>query len=78
MVSSIIDQSPPLRGRLRLAGIDTLVQWPGDLNHELPNGINFWSVELEDFFGSRAQHMPNVCADTLEDLMIVPYKVGTH
>lgn len=75
---TIIDKSPPLRGHLRLAGVDTVVQWPVDLVHEIPNGINFRSVELEGFFGSRAQHALNACANTLEHLTIVPHEAGTR
>ena len=73
-----IDESPHLRGHLRLAGVDTVVKWPVDLANELPNGINFRSVELEGFFGSRAQHTLNACAHTLENLTIVPHETGTH
>ena len=72
-----IEQPPPLRGRLRLVGYDTTFEWP-DLVHELPNGINFRSVELESFFGERVSHVLQACAHTLEDLTIVPYEDGTH
>ena len=75
---STIDQSPPLDGHLRLAGDDTVVQWPIDLSEDLPNGINFRSVEIEDFFGSRAQHMVNMCANTLEEFTIVPSGTGGY
>ena len=73
---TLIDESPPLRGHLRLAGVDTVVKWPVDLEHELPNRINFRSVELEGFFGSRAQHTLNACSHTLEELTIVPHETG--
>jgi hypothetical protein len=75
---TLIDQSPPLRGHLRLAGVDTVAKWPVDLSHELPNKINFRSVELEGFFGTRAQHTLNMCAQTLENLIISPHETGTH
>lgn len=75
---TIIDQSPPLCGHLRLAGVDTVVHWPVDLALELPNGINFRSVELENFFGSRAQHTLNLCAHTLESITVVPEDSGTR
>ncbi|KAF9781719.1 hypothetical protein BJ322DRAFT_240621 [Thelephora terrestris] len=75
-VPTVIDQSPPLCGHLRLVGVDTAVPWPVDLTLELPNGINFRSVELEAFFGSRAQHVLNACAGTLESLTIVPQGTG--
>ena len=75
---AVIDQSPPLCGHLRLSGVDTVVPWPIDLTHELPNGINFRSVELEAFFGSRAQYVLNACAGTLESLTIVPQGTGAR
>ena len=76
--SSPIDQSPPLRGHLRLAGADTVVEWPVDFAHELPNGMNFRSVELEYFYHEKAQHIIDKCAHTLESLTIAPHGDGTH
>ena len=73
----IVGQSPPLRGNLRLAGYGTVVRWIMDFVHELPNGVNFRSVELEDFFGKDAQFALKACAKTLENLTIVPHSTGT-
>ena len=73
---ALIDQSPPLRGHLRMAGVHTVVQWPVDFAHELPNGINFRSVELEDFFGSTVHPALNGCAHSLESLTIVLFETG--
>ena len=73
----IFEQWPPLRGHLRLAGY-------GTTSHEqlafarLPNGFNFRTVELEAFFGDRVQYTLNACADTLEDLTIIPLGYGKH
>jgi hypothetical protein len=78
IVPALIDQSPPLRGHLRLVGAVPVAQYLIDLAYELPNGINFRSVELEGFAGSYAQHLLNGCAHTLEDLIIVPRSFGTN
>ena len=73
---AVIEQSPPLRGHLRLAGYGTTSQEPVDFARELPNGLNFRTVELEAFFGDRVQRILNACAGTLEDLTIVPLGAG--
>ena len=71
-------QSPPLCGHLRLLGSDTVVEWLTDYTHELPDGINFRSVELEDFFCHRAQNLLDTCAHTLESLTITIRGTGAH
>ena len=68
-VPTITHQSPPLCGHLRLAFIDIVAK---DFTHELPNGMNFRSVELEGCSVGVAQHILNVCAHTLQSLTIVP------
>ena len=75
----IVDKSPPLRGRLRLVGVDSLiaVEWPIDLTHELSNVVNFRSVEIEDFSGNQSQYILRACAHTLENLTIVPHELST-
>jgi hypothetical protein len=78
IVPAIVDRSPPLRGHLRLVGIVPEARYLIDLAYELPNGINFRSVELEGFAGSCAQHILNGCAHTLENLIIVPRSTGTY
>ena len=74
-------RSPPLNGHLRLAGalgMGVDVDWPLNLVRELPNGMNFRSIELEAFPGYKIQRMLNACASTLEDLTIItPYGNGT-
>lgn len=77
-VPTIIDQFPPLCGHLRLAGYSTVVRWLTDAIHEVPNVINFRSVELEDFSGVDARHLLEACANTLENLTIIPRANGTH
>jgi hypothetical protein len=72
----ITNKSPPLRGHLRLVGIDTVVKLPMDFLRELPNGINFRSVELEEYFGRTAQDLVDGCARTLEDLTITTNGAG--
>lgn len=73
-----VSSSPPLRGHLRLAGANTAVDWPINIAHELPNGMNFRSVELEYFYGEKAQRLLDKCARTLEDLTIAPQIEGTR
>ena len=64
-------RSPHPRGHLRLAGVDTVRPWPTDLVQKLPNGVNFRSIELEDFRGDRAQQVLDACAHTIESVRIV-------
>ena len=45
---------------------------------ELPNGMNFRSIELYDFLGSLAQGIIDGCSRTVEDLTIVPDRDGTR
>ena len=68
----VFDKSPPLRGRLRLAGADAVDRWPMDLIRGLRIRMNFRYVELEGFLGTQAQHILDACAHTLEDLTIAP------
>ena len=71
------DRLPPLRGHLRLVGVNTVLEWPTDFVYGLPNGMNFQSVELEDFCGSQARDILNACAHSLEDLTVGPRRTGT-
>jgi hypothetical protein len=70
VVPTIVDRSPPLRGRLRLVGTVATAQYPMDLAYELPNGINFRSVECVSVSGDHVQQILNGCAHTLEHLSI--------
>ena len=76
IIPTNLGHSPPFRGHLRLAGKETVTQWPEDLVHAIPNGVNFRSVELEDFPGFRAARVLDACAHALEDLTIVPEDLG--
>jgi len=78
IIPAITDESPPLRGHLRLACVDNWFPWPAEFAYELPNGISFRSVEFEDVFHVQAQHILNACTDTLESLTIIPRRDGTH
>lgn len=71
-IPPIVDKSPPLRGHLRLAGPDFVVRWLTEFAWEIPNGINFRSVELQSVFWNQAQQILNACADTLDTLIISP------
>ena len=70
-----VDQPPPLCGHLRLTGGDTLSQLTTYFSRE---GVNFRSVELEKFPGSRAQPILNACGHTLEYLTIIHNGDGMH
>ena len=76
-VPTIPHRSPPFCGHLRLAGFHTVAGWPAASTHELANGTNFRSIELEDFSGEDAQHILKTCARTLRSLTIVPLWTGT-
>lgn len=73
-----MDQSPPLRGHLRLVGYAYDYQWQIAFAHELPNGINFRSVELDGFFGTYAQHILEACAQTLQTLTLAHLGLGAR
>lgn len=77
-IPTIVDKSPPLRGHLRLVGVDIAVQWPAEFAYELPDGINFRSVELQDVPCNHAQHILSGCGHTLENLTVVPRGIGAH
>lgn len=78
MTLATVDQSPPLRGHLRLVDADVVVPHLLDLSHghQLPNGINFRSIELATFLGHRAQRILLACAATLENLIVAPRGFG--
>ena len=73
-----VDQPPPLRGYLRLAGPDTLRQLAACFACDLSTGVNFRSVELEDFCDDQAQPILNACAHTIERLTIILGSNGMH
>ena len=76
-IPAIVDQFPPLRGRLRLA-FGAGIQWVVQFTNNFKRGFNFQSVELEsDFFGNHSQNIINACARTLEDLTITAAGTGT-
>jgi hypothetical protein len=73
-----VDQSPHLRRLLRLAGDDTRILVGNEFDRGLPSQMSFRSVELEGFFGRRAQYTLNACARTLEEITIIPRPNGTR
>lgn len=77
-VPDVLDNSPPLRGHLRLVDIGVMGPWPCEFAYGLRNGINFRSVELQNVSWNQAQYILNGCAGTLERLTIAPRKIGTH
>ena len=76
--TSIQDQSPHLRSLLRLAGIDDPILMGHEFDGGLPSQMSFRSVELEGFFGRRGQYTLNACARTLEEITIIPRRIGTR
>ena len=75
--SAVVDLPPPLRGNFRLVGVGA-VQWPTEFSRELPGGINFRSVELQDVPLNQGQKILRSCAATLEDLTIMLCGDGAH
>lgn len=73
MIPNIVDNSPLLRGHLRVMG-----HWPVEFAYELPNGIHFRSVEWQDVAWNQVQYILNACAGTLESLIIMPRRAGTQ
>jgi len=71
VIPPIVSESPPLRGHLRLVGVGK-DEWPIEFTNDLPNGINFRSVELQGVFWEHCQRVLTACANTLEDLTVVP------
>ena len=77
---TVVDRASLIRGRLRLANIDDAPRsWsPMEFAHELRNGFNFRSVELDGTSGSRGQRVLNAYADTIQDLTVISSQLGTH
>ena len=73
----VIDQYPPLSGRLRLLGNDTVAQWPVEFVDELPNGLTFRSLELLEFCREDPQHLLHACARTLENFTFSSREAST-
>ena len=76
----VVTQSPPLCGHLRCAGIDRNV--PGWLVRQfafdLPNGINFRSIEFQDVHWEHGQHILNGCASSLEEFALTVHAAVSH
>ena len=76
-VPTATDHSPPLCGHLRLAGTNAVTGWPAEFIHELSNGTNFRSIELEsEVFGESAQRILHGCATTVESFTVRPTRTG--
>ena len=68
-----VNRPPPFRGHLRLVGRDTAVPWLAIFVRDVPNVMNFRSVELRDFFWDYGQHLLDPCSRTLEHLTVGPH-----
>ncbi|KAF9781756.1 hypothetical protein BJ322DRAFT_1111680 [Thelephora terrestris] len=79
-VPAIADKFPPLRGHLRLVGLEpeAVGLRLADFTRELQKGMNFRSVELEGHLNGRSytQQILNACASTVTDLTITPHGNG--
>jgi hypothetical protein len=75
---TIVDPSSLPHGQFRLAHIDGADHWPTRFAYELQTRFNFRSLELKDSFGDRGQHLLNVAADTIQNLMIISSIRGKH
>jgi hypothetical protein len=70
-VPPIVGQSPPLRGHLRCAGLSPRNPvWPREFAFDLPNGINFRSIEFQDVHWEQGQQILNGCASSLEEFTV--------
>ena len=70
-IPAIVCQSPPLRGHLRCAGITSNnPRWPRELAFDLPNGINFRSVEFETVHWEQGLQILDGCANSLEEFTV--------
>lgn len=79
MAPTTIDQYPPLRGRLRLAGANAATKFLADLAYAFPNGLNFRSIELKSIPGEVIGQIANQYrTQTLEDVTLVLSIFGTH
>ena len=65
---SIVTKSPPLRGHLRCGNLDLEdPRWTSEFAFDLPNGINFRSVEFRGVHWEHGQHILDGCASSLEE-----------
>ena len=76
---TIGDQPSHPRRHLRLARTGGANWWPMNSFHELRNGFNFRSLELEDSFGDHDQDLLNTCTETIQYLALTAStSKGTH
>ena len=75
-VPPVVTRSPPLRGRLQFVGLrPTDPVWTREFAFDLPNGINFRSIEFRDLHWEHCQHVLDACAGSLEELAV--HSIGT-
>ena len=76
-VPPIVTRSPPLRGHLQFAGLSPMDPvWTREFAFDLPNGINFRSVEFRDIHWKHGQHVLDGCAGSLEELTVHNVRSG--
>ena len=68
LMPPIVTKSPPLRGHLRCGNLDLEdPRWTREFAFDLPNGINFRSVEFRGVHWEHGQHILDGCAGSLEE-----------
>jgi len=71
LVPPVVSQSPPLRGHLRCTGLSPMnPMWPREFALDLPNGINFRSIEFRGIHWEQGQQILDGCASSLEEFTI--------
>ena len=69
-VPSVVTKYPPLRGHLRCVGLGTKIPvWRREF-FDLPNSLNFRSVELQGIYWARSQKILDGCVSSLEELTV--------
>ena len=70
-VPPVVAKFPPLRGHLRCAGPGAMIPvWKREFFFDLPNSLNFRSVELQGIYWARAQKILDGCVSSLEELTV--------
>ena len=66
-----VTKSPPLCGHLQFVGLSQMdPAWTREFAFDLPNGINFHSVEFRDVHWEHGQQILDGCADSLEEFTV--------
>jgi len=70
-VPPVVNQSPPLRGHFRCVSLSPVhFVWPREFAFDLPNGINFRSVEFLAVYCKQGQQILDGCANSLQEFSV--------